>query len=125
MTPRDKVVMGLLFVVLAQMIATCVLFVAFGEVTVRRLRKNPHTRDLLGVEFASGWDILNVAWAVSLPRNIARRFDHSVLAGLHANSDRVYANTSVFDRVLGRLYFYSMWLFMLWLAAWMLADRWL
>ena len=40
---------------------TCILFVVFGQVTVRRLRKNPLTKEGLGIEFASGWDILNVA----------------------------------------------------------------
>lgn len=40
-----------------------ILYVAFGQITVRKLRKTPATKDKLGVEFASGWDILNVAGA--------------------------------------------------------------
>ena len=36
-----------------------VLYVIFGQVTVRKLRKNPETKHELGVEFASGWDIFN------------------------------------------------------------------
>jgi len=37
------------------------LFVLFGQITVRKLRKNPATKNELGVEFLSGWDIINVA----------------------------------------------------------------
>ena len=43
----------------------CILFVIFGQVTVRKLRKNPETKHELGLEFAGGWDILNVAQALS------------------------------------------------------------
>ncbi len=46
----------------------CILFVIFGLVTVRKLRKNPETKHALGIEFASGWDILNVAGALSLSK---------------------------------------------------------
>jgi len=40
-----------------------ILFIIFGQVTVRKLRKNPETKHELGIEFASGWDIFNVASA--------------------------------------------------------------
>lgn len=40
----------------------------FGQMTVRKLRKNPKTKDILGLEVISGWDIINVAQAFSLPR---------------------------------------------------------
>ena len=45
----------------------CILYVIFGQVTVQKLRKNPETRDKLGFEFVSGWDIIKVAQALSLP----------------------------------------------------------
>ena len=50
-----------------------ILFVIFGQVTVRKLRKNPETRDRLGVSLVSGWDIVNVAGALALPRVITER----------------------------------------------------
>jgi len=51
----------------------CILFVIFGQVTVRKLRNNPETRHELGMEFASGWDITNVAQALSLPKFLQKR----------------------------------------------------
>ena len=45
-----------------------ILFVAFGQITVRKLRKKPKTKDSLGLEFISGWDIINVAQVFSFPR---------------------------------------------------------
>lgn len=54
-------------VIFAMGFITSVLFVIFGQVTVRKLRKNPETRHELGIGFASGWDITNVAQALSLP----------------------------------------------------------
>ena len=45
-----------------------ILYVVFGQMTVRKLRKNPKTKDILGLEVISGWDIINVAQAFSLPR---------------------------------------------------------
>ena len=34
-------------------IISAILYVIFGQVTVRKLRKNPNTKDELGIEFAS------------------------------------------------------------------------
>ena len=59
---------GLLFACgMAGSFLTIVLYVIFGQVTVRELRKNPETKEKLGIEFVSGWDILNVAGALSTP----------------------------------------------------------
>lgn len=82
----------------------CVLFVLFAQVTVRKLRKNPEAKNALGVELASGWDIINVAGALSRPRWLSRKFEASRLAALSANAEVVYAHTNRFDRILGRLF---------------------
>ncbi len=84
----------------------CVLFVIFGQVTVRKLRKNPETRHELGIEFASGWDITNVAQALSLPKFLQKRVKNKAF---HANPDVLYKYTTVFDRVLART-FYWLWM---------------
>lgn len=89
------------------MLAACVLFVVFGQVTVRKLRKNPKTRDHLGIEFASGWDILNVAQVLAIPRSWSRRMEKSSLVALHAKSDIVHKNTNRFDKVLGIIFFWT------------------
>lgn len=83
-------------------ICAAILFVIFGQFTVRKLRKNPETRECLGVEFAHGLDILNVAQALSLPRSLTRKLNRSPLSLLHANSDVLFKHTTKFDRCLAR-----------------------
>jgi len=51
------------------MFLTAILYVIFGQVTVKKLRKNPKTKDALGLEYVSGWDIINVAQALAIPRS--------------------------------------------------------
>ena len=106
--------MSLLSTLLA--IAACVgfvaiiLFVAFGQITVRKLRKNPETTRELGVEFLSGWDIINVAQALAMPSMIMRKLKDSPLSALYADADILRKHTNRFDRMLGSLFY---WLFML------------
>lgn len=93
----------------------CILFVIFGQITVRKLRKNPETKYSLGIEFASGWDILNVAGALALPKAVAQRIKrNSVSMGMgsefEADPDILYKHTTVFDRVLARIFFW-LWMF--------------
>jgi len=92
-------------------LAALVLFIAliflviFGQVTVRKLRKNPETKDKLGMEFVSGWDIFNVASALALPRWLNRKFRNSPLAFLNANAEALDKHTNIFDRVLATIFF--------------------
>lgn len=51
------------------------LLVIFGQVTVRRLRKKPATKDSLGMEIVSGSDIVGVAQTLSILRYWARKLD--------------------------------------------------
>lgn len=83
-----------------------ILFVLFGEVTVRKLRKNPVTKRVLGIEFYSGWDIMNIAGAFALPRWMNRKLRKSPLAALHADADLLEQYTNMFDRILGRAFFW-------------------
>ncbi len=85
----------------------CILFVIFGQVTVRKLRKKPETKQALGIELTSGWDILNVATALSVPESLEKKFKNKAF---HANADLLYKHTTVFDRVLARMFFWS-WVF--------------
>ncbi len=79
------------------------VYVVFGQVTVRKLRKNPETREKLGLELASGWDILNVAGALSRPKWLSERFRRSTLSFTAADERPLYAHTNKFDRFLARL----------------------
>jgi len=97
----------LLGITVAVMFISAILFVIFGQVTVRKLRKNPVTKHELGIEFVSGWDITNVAQALSVPAWLEKKFKNKTL---HANPDLLYKHTTVFDRVLARMFFWS-WVF--------------
>jgi hypothetical protein len=86
-------------------IIACILFVIFGQATVRKLRKNPAVKDVLGLEFISGWDIFNVAQALALPIKYAQWRKKAPLGMLHADADVLYKHTTRFDRILARVFF--------------------
>ena len=98
----------LLAVAAIGMLFSLILFVVFGQVTVRKLRKNPHTKNALGIEFASGWDIINVAQALSLPGSWVKKLENSPLSTLYAKSECLRKNTTQFDKVLAAIFY---WLF--------------
>jgi surface polysaccharide O-acyltransferase-like enzyme len=59
-----------------------IIYIIFGQVLVRKLRKNKITKNSLGLEFVSGWDILNVAFSLSYPvwmRELAKKSPLSFL----------------------------------------------
>jgi hypothetical protein len=82
------------------------LYLVFGQITVRKLRKKPEMKNELGFELASGWDILNVAGALSAPKWLREKFSKSRLSGFTANYQLIYENTSKFDRVLARVFWF-------------------
>jgi hypothetical protein len=84
-----------------------ILFVAFGQITVRKLRKNPETKYSLGLEFSSGWDILNVAEALSMSEWMYKRCRKSKLSFLLADANVLYKYTTRFDRTLARTFWLS------------------
>ncbi|MCA0894637.1 hypothetical protein [Microbulbifer agarilyticus] len=90
----------------AAMFFGLLLYVLFGQITVRKLRKNPKTKHELGLEFASGWDILNVAQALATPRKIHKILENSQLAFLHANSELISEHTNRFDKFLAIVFFW-------------------
>jgi len=100
MSPRAMLVS----ILIAFVFMVMVFFVLFGQITVRKLRKNPETKQALGVEFISGWDILNVAQALTLPKSVAQKIRHSSM-GIEADPDSLYRYTTVFDRVLARMFY--------------------
>src|SRR5690554_349638 len=72
------------FLIIATVI-TGILFVLFGQITVRKLRKNPKTKDLLGLEYVSGWDIINTAQALAFPGFLSKKLEKSPLSFMYAN----------------------------------------
>lgn len=96
-----------------------ILFVVLGEVTVRKLRKNPLARCHLGVDLFSGWDILSVSMALSRPRRWSELLESSRLAPLYACSSALRVHTTRFDRALARVHFCSMLTTLLLVGAWL------
>jgi len=86
-----------------------ILYVLFGQVTVRKLRKNPETKTELGMEFVSGWDIINVAQALAIPKFLMHKFKNTSLSLLYADVDLLHKHTNAFDRLLGKVFY---WLLM-------------
>ncbi len=94
---------GLLF--LLCLFITCFLFILFGLITVRKLRKNPATKNHLGVQFVHGWDILNVARALSLPKWLLEKHKNSAVSFLRADYQILHQHTSQFDRLLAKIFY--------------------
>lgn len=78
---------------------TMILFVMFGQITVRKLRKSDATKSELGIEFAQ---------ALAVPLSIMRKLKNSPLSGLYADPDLLRQHTGKFDKVLAVLFY---WLF--------------
>ena len=87
-----------------------ILYVLFGQITVRKLRKNPEVKHALGLELVNGWDIINVAQAVSMPATFMKKLNKTPLAFAFANAEIIKKHTNKLDRVLGVL-FYCLFMF--------------
>lgn len=84
------------------------LFLLFSQLTVRKLEKNPQTRDELGFEYISGWNIINTAQALAMPNVLIKKIDKSPLASFFADSESLNRNTNKFDKILAIIFY---WLF--------------
>ena len=91
--------------------ATCtvwaVFMLAFGVITVRRLRKHPETRGCLGFPLMPGWETMSVAAALSLPGFILRGRESGLTSMFRADSATMYRHTSLLDRLLGRICYWA------------------
>ena len=84
------------------------LYLLFSQITVKKLRKNPETRENLGVEFISGWDVFNIAQAIALPKYITNKLGKSPISFFYADTELIIRSTSKFDRALAFIFY---WLF--------------
>ena len=91
-------------IILMAMIVDFILFIFFGQKTVRKLRKNPATKEFLGIEPISGWDIFHVANALALPRWLTRKVRQSKLAAFFADADILEKHVTRFDVVLAKIF---------------------
>ena len=88
-------------------VLSTVFLLLFSWITVRKLKKNTETKKLLGFEFISGWNILNAAQALSLPRIITNKLKNSPGSFLYADADALYQHTNKFDKFLARLFYWT------------------
>jgi len=100
----------LFLIALAGVFLTMIFYIIFGQVTVHKLRKNPETKSQLGAEFVSGWDIINVAKALSIPRSWSRKLENGPFSALHANSELLYKHTNRVDCALGDIFYFLLML---------------
>ncbi len=93
-------ILGHIFVV--EVFLWAIFFVLFGQITVRRLRKNPATKDHLGLVWNSGGDIPSTAIVLTIPGYFSRNLKRSRFASLVPNPDVLLKHTTLLDRVLAR-----------------------
>ncbi len=83
-----------------------ILYVLFGQLTVKKLRKDEVLKNSLGLELVGGWDIINVAQALAIPRSWSKKLENSPLSALYAKSECLRENTTRFDRVLAAMFYW-------------------
>ncbi|WDE07202.1 hypothetical protein SG34_010080 [Thalassomonas viridans] len=94
-------------IILCCAIISWILFILFGQLTVRKLRKNPETKHELGIELVSGWDIINVAQSLALPITLIRRFRKTQISFFYSDADLLIKHTSKFDRILAKVFYWT------------------
>jgi len=98
----------LIFVfILCCTIISWLLFVLFGQLTVKKLRKNPKTKHELGMELVSGWDIINIAQSLALPISLIRKFKNTQMSFFYSDTDLLIQHTSKFDRILAKMFYWT------------------
>lgn len=90
-------------IILLIMVIDLILFVFFGQKTVRKLRKNPATKDALGIELMSGWDILHVMDALALPRWLTSKVRKSGIGPYFPDAEILKQHVTKFDIRLAKV----------------------
>lgn len=104
----------LLAVAVLVLLFILILYVVFGQVTVRKLRKNPETKTALGFQYASGTDISNVVKILAISKSKAEKLRAGRMSFLYADKDLLTKHTNKVDRVLAKIVY---WLMLLWCCA--------
>lgn len=101
---RENFIIAGVFIVL-MLVITGIIFVIFGQVTVRKLRSIPMCKDLLGIELVSGWSIFNVAIIMSMPKRWSRILNNGAMSFYFPNAEALGKYTTRTDRLLAHLLF--------------------
>ncbi|WP_281558280.1 hypothetical protein [Thalassomonas sp. RHCl1] len=94
-------------IILGCTIISWILFILFGQLTVKKLRKNPEAKHELGMELVSGWDIINVAQSLALPITLIRKFKKTQMSFFYSDADLLIKHTSKFDRILAKVFYWT------------------
>lgn len=113
---------AIFFFLLLGSIFTGVLYVSFGQITVRKLRKNTEAKAALGFKLVSGWDIINVAEALSIPRSWMKKIENGSLSKMYAKTDFLIEKTTKFDRILAVMFYVNFIFLGLSMATFILLD---
>lgn len=85
-----------------------ILYVFFGQLTVRNLRKKEALKNDMGVEFVSGWDIINAAQALLLLKRLSDRLEAGPLSLMYANTILLREHTTSIDRLVGACFYWAL-----------------
>lgn len=96
-----------MLILIMMSVVTGLLYVTFGQITVRKLRRITELQDAMGVQFVSGFDIVNVAQALAIPRALARKLRGSPLGIFEADPDLLEMHTTRVDRALAHGFYWS------------------
>ena len=100
------------YTLIALQLLSWALYFLLGQTTVRKLRRNPATRDALGIPiFITGGETGNVAQACGWPEFVLRISARGPLRALDADRELVFRHTTRLDRALG------FWCFWSWVAS--------
>ncbi len=75
------------------------------------------------MEFASGWNILNIAFMLSFPRNLCRILNNGPMSFYFPDAEILYQYTTRTDRVIARILFYFALSTCLFILALMILDK--
>ena len=96
------------YTLIALQLLSWALYFLLGLTTVRKLRRNPATRDALGIPiFITGGETGNVAQACGCPVFLLRISARGPLRVLDADRELVFRHTTRLDRALGFCCFWS------------------
>ncbi len=97
--------MGLIVysVIFSSMIVSWILFFIINIKTVRRLRKNPITKNELGFHLFWGWYALNISETLLFSKEWTIRRRNSSNGYMFANYDLVHQYTTPFEKVICKL----------------------
>ncbi len=98
--------MGLIMdlVLVISLIMTCILFIVINLKTVRRLKKNPITKDAMGFHLIWGWYAPNISLALFVSKKQMTKRKECSHGFMFADPDLMRQYTTPFEKVICKLF---------------------